>query len=157
MVWKLSRSVCYMFLSEFMLICARSRWLSSLYSSNRVAGMKCAVTMNNVETKELCSVRYSSTSNKSLLFCGFEVFRDSRSSYLNRLWSMVNAYRHNKCCSMFKFGVMYCQIWTLFLWQIWQSPYQQVWRQQKFYSWRNSHHPRQAHHGYCYKLESQFL
>jgi hypothetical protein len=31
MVWKLNRSHCIMFLSQFMLIRARSRWLSSLY------------------------------------------------------------------------------------------------------------------------------
>jgi hypothetical protein len=30
-LWKLNRSVCYMFLSQFMLICARSQWLSLLY------------------------------------------------------------------------------------------------------------------------------
>ena len=31
-------------------------------------------------------MRYSSTSNKGLLVCGFEVFRVSRPSYLDRLW-----------------------------------------------------------------------
>ena len=31
MIWKLYRSHCVMFLSEFMLICTRSQWLSSLY------------------------------------------------------------------------------------------------------------------------------
>ena len=45
------------------------------------------IISNEVETKDLCTVRYSSTSNKALLFCGFEVFRAFRSSYLHRLCS----------------------------------------------------------------------
>jgi hypothetical protein len=39
---------------------------------------------NKVETKDLCTVRYSSTSNKDLLFCGFEVCQASTPSYLDR-------------------------------------------------------------------------
>ena len=44
-----------------------------------------SIVFNEVETKDLCTVRYSSTSNKGLLFCGFEVCRDARPSYLYRL------------------------------------------------------------------------
>ena len=46
------------------------------------------IIFNEVETKDLCTVRYSSTSNKDLLFCSFEVLpMASRPSYLDRLWS----------------------------------------------------------------------
>ena len=43
------------------------------------------IIFNEVETKDLCTVRYSSTSNNGLLFCGFEVCPASRPSYLDRL------------------------------------------------------------------------
>jgi hypothetical protein len=42
------------------------------------------IIFNEVETKDLCTVRYSSTSNRGLLFRGFEVCRDSGLSYLYR-------------------------------------------------------------------------
>jgi hypothetical protein len=57
------------------------------YLSKRPIGMARATTMkvfNKVETKDLCTVRYSSTSNKDLLFCGFEAYRASRPSYFDR-------------------------------------------------------------------------
>jgi hypothetical protein len=46
---------------------------------------------NEIETKSkyLCTVRYSSTSNKDLLFCGFEVYQASRLSYLDTPWSGI--------------------------------------------------------------------
>jgi hypothetical protein len=34
------------------------------------------ILFNEVETKDLCTVRYNSTSNKALLFCCFEVCLD---------------------------------------------------------------------------------
>jgi hypothetical protein len=43
------------------------------------------IIFNKVDTKDLCTVRYSSTSNKGFLFCGFEVCQASRPSYLDRL------------------------------------------------------------------------
>jgi hypothetical protein len=42
------------------------------------------IIFHEVETKDLCTVRYNSTSNKALLLCGFEVCQASRSSYLHR-------------------------------------------------------------------------
>ena len=42
------------------------------------------IIFNKVETKDLCTVRYSSISNKGLLFCNFEVCRASRPAYLDR-------------------------------------------------------------------------
>jgi hypothetical protein len=81
MVWKLNRSHCAVFLSEFMLICARSRRLGSLcfrllvWWSNRPRAEVKRVTKIIFETKDLCTVRYSAISNKDLLFCSFEVCR----------------------------------------------------------------------------------
>ena len=60
--------------------------------------MKHAITIiifNEVETKDLCTVRCSSTSKKGLLFCSFEVCRVSRPSYLDRLWSKFEHYCFN--------------------------------------------------------------
>jgi hypothetical protein len=79
----LNRSHCTMFLSEFMLICARSRRLGSLcfrllvWWSNRPRGIAEVKRATKIifETKDLCTVRYSAISNKDLLFCSFEVCR----------------------------------------------------------------------------------
>jgi hypothetical protein len=69
-VCKLNTSHSVMFLSELMLICARSQWLSSLiFSYNETCNHARWIIFNEVETKDLCTVRYSSTSNKRLLFC----------------------------------------------------------------------------------------
>jgi hypothetical protein len=49
------------------------------------------IIFNEVETKNLCTVRYCSTSNKGLLFCSFEVYRASRPSHpdLSMAWTLI--------------------------------------------------------------------
>ena len=59
-----------------------------IYRPIEIAKMKRTTTMiifNEVETKDLCAVRYGLTSNKVPLFCGFEVCRASRPSHFDRL------------------------------------------------------------------------
>jgi hypothetical protein len=51
-------------------------------------------------------VRYSSTSNKGLLFCGFEVCRASRPSYLDRRCSII--LKHHLCFSNGSFSSISC-------------------------------------------------
>ena len=58
-----------------------------IYRPIEIAKMKRTTTMiifNEVETKDLCTVRYGLTSNKVLLFCSFEVCRASRPSHFDR-------------------------------------------------------------------------
>jgi hypothetical protein len=59
------------------------------------------IIFNEVETKDLYMVRYSSTLSKGLLFCGFEVFRDSWPSYLYRLWTGKATTMENNVLNVF--------------------------------------------------------
>jgi hypothetical protein len=86
----LNRSHYVMFLFEFTLICARSRDWAHCNRPIGIAEVKRATTIivfNEVEIKDLCRVRYSSTSYKGLLFCGFEHCWASRPSHLDRVCS----------------------------------------------------------------------
>ena len=57
MVWKLNRSVCYiMFLSEFMLICGRSRWL--IRGGSRVSPISRNAQSDIRQTKVPSEIRY---------------------------------------------------------------------------------------------------
>ena len=60
------------------------------------------------QTKDLCTVRYSSTSKKGLLFCDFEVCWASSPSYLHRLWSSkVLAHENDSNILTMKIDLLY--------------------------------------------------
>jgi hypothetical protein len=79
-VWKLNTSHCVIFLSEFMLICAPSRWLSSLYFR----------IMKNRQKKKssLCQInRAKHVFRKNLLITVINALVFSKLYYCSSLWS----------------------------------------------------------------------
>jgi hypothetical protein len=67
-------------------------WGSPFVMSRTDAQNGVDIIFNEIETKDLCTLRYNSTSNKVLIFCGFEVRQASRPSYLTNHGQTVSQY-----------------------------------------------------------------